>query len=440
MSHDHAIDLNALSTSVAERIRKPLPGWMRPLFLGSAVIGTITFLVLALAVDPGRAWRAFHLNWLYWTGLAQGGVLFSAVVTAAKGRWATPLRRMSEASVAFLPIAFLLFLVSWLGRTHIYPWMAHPEVLHEATGVKSWWLRDGFLYARDAGALLVLFLFTIYFVYHGVRQDVADQKDKLPGRFRPLYDRITAGWDSSKGFEVSGETRATSAPLLIVVYGIVLSLVAFDTIMSLSPFWVSNLLGGFFFMGAWLSGLMLLALLCILWRKHFAIEDVITPGHLHDLGKLCFGFTVFWGYLFFAQFLVIWYGNLPEETSFLFLRMTRPEWKGISTLMVILCFLLPFWGLIGIKPKKTPVVFGTFAAISLVGIWVDRYVLTIPSQVQEVAGGHLPLGWQEILITVGFFGLWGLSYLWFAERFPLVSPTLIRHHGERRAHPHQSDG
>ena len=439
MSLDHAVDLNALSASVAEKIRRPVPGWMRPVFLASAVIGWLTFLVLALKVDPARAWRVYHLNWLYWTGLASGGVLFAAVVTAAKGRWATPLRRMSEASVAFLPVSLVLFAISWLGRAHIFPWIARPDVLHEPTGVKAWWLRDWFLYTRDGLALLVLVAFFVFFVYHGVRQDVADQIDKLPNRFRPLYDRITRNWHASEGFTVSGETRATSAPLLIIVWGVVLSLVAFDCIMSLSPYWVSNLLGAFFFMGSWLGGLMLLALLTIMWRRHYQLEEAITEKHLHDLGKLCFGFTVFWGYLFFAQFLVIWYGNLPEETSFLFLRLMRPEWKGISTAMVIMCFLLPFWGLIGIKPKKTPAILGTFAVISLLGLWVDRYVLTVPSIVQAVPSGRTPLSWQEILITAGFFGTWGLCYLWFAERFPIVSPTLVRHHGERRRHAHHSD-
>jgi len=433
MSHEH-VDLTALSEQVRERISRPLPGWMRPLFLVCLAVGAVAFIALAAAADPDRAWRIYHLNWLYWTGLAQAGVLFAAVTTAAKGRWAVPLRRMSEASVAFLPVSLVLYLVSWLGRAHIYPWVAHPI---SEPHVKAFWLRDGFMYARDAGALVVLFGLSIFFVYHGVRQDTADLKGRLPGRFQALYDRITAGWDPEKGFEKSGEIRATLAPVLIVIYAVVMSLIAFDAIMSLAPFWVSNLLGAFYFMGAWLSGLMTLALLTILWRKHFGLEDVITSKHLHDVGKLCFGFTVFWGYLFFSQFLVIWYGNMPEETSFMFLRLTRPEWKGISTLMVVLCFLVPFIGLLGIKPKKTPAILGTIATVSLVGLWVDRYVLVVPSIVQTANG--LPLGWQEILITAGFFGLWGVSYLWFAERFPLVSPVLIRHFGERRAHPHTAD-
>ena len=433
MSHDHGVDLVAVSESVKARVARPLPGWMRPLFLGTAVIGLVTFIVLLLFGDANRAWRLYHLNWLYWTGLSLGGILFAAVTTVAKGRWAVPLRRMGEASVAFLPVSFVLFLLSWLGRSRIYPWIATPIT---EPHVKAFWLRDWFMYLRDGFGLLLLFGLAIWFVYHGVRQDVADFGDRLPARHNGWYTRLRRGWDPATGFVRSGETRATMAPILIITYGVVMTLVAFDMVMSLAPFWVSNLFGGFFFIGAWLAGLMSLALLMLLWRRHFGLEDVITPQHLHDLGKLCFGFTVFWGYTFFSQFLVIWYGNLPEETSFLYLRMVRPEWKGISAAMVVLCFVVPFWGLIGIKPKKTPGLLATFATISLIGLWVDRYVLVTPSIVQ--AADNLPLGILDVLMTAGFFGVWGLCYLWFADRFPLVSAALIRHQGERRAHAHQT--
>jgi len=434
MSHDHGIDTKALADILAGKITRPLPGWMRPLFLVCAAVGGLVFVLLAASLDPDRAWRIYHLNWLYWTGLSLGLVMFGAATTVAKGRWAVPLRRIGEASVAFLPASLVLFLLSWIGRARIYSWIAHPIA---EPHVKAFWLRDSFMYARVTFGLLVLFGICAYFVYLGVRQDVADMKDKLPAKHRPLYDRITAGWDTVNGFVTDGEKRATLGPVVIIAYAAVMSLVAFDTIMSLSPHWVSNLLGAFFFMGAWLSGLMGMALLMIFWRGHFGIEDVITTKHLHDLGKLCFGFTVFWAYLLFSQFIVIWYGNMPEETQFLFLRMTRPEWKPISIAMIVMCFLVPFWGLIGAMPKKTPAIFGTFAAISLAGLWVDRFVLVVPSVMQTSAG--LPLGWQELFITVGFFGVWGLCYLWFAERFPLVSPPLIRHHGERRVHAHQTE-
>ena len=213
------------------------------------------------------------------------------------------------------------------------------------------------------------------------------------------------------------------APGLVIAYALTWSFLTFDLVQSLAPQWASNLLGAYSFMAAWLEALMALALLAIFWRRHLGLQDLVTPATFHDLGKLCFGFTVFWAYLFFSQFLVIWYGNLPEETSFLFLRMVRPEWRGISTAMLVLVFLIPFWGLIGVKPKKTPALLGTFATISLVGLWTDRYVFTMPSMVQEAP--KLPLGWPELAVTAGFLGLWGLAYVWFARRFPIVSPRLM---------------
>jgi hypothetical protein len=310
----------------------------------------------------------------------------------------------------------------------------HP--IHEPH-VKQFWLDAGFMFARDAAGLLLLFGLSIWFVYHSVRPDVAIVEHGAPAERRPLYARLTRDY-ASRGEAFSVARRTTLAPILIVAYALVMSLIAFDVIMSLAPHWVSNLLGGFFFMGAWLSGLMALALQLLFLRRHYDLEHVITARHLHDLGKLCFGFTVFWAYLFFSQFLVIWYGNMPEETSFLFLRMTAPEWRGISTAMVVLVFLVPFWGLISVAGKKTPGALATFATISLLGIWVDRYVLTVPSIVQETADHGLLLGWQELLVTLGFAGVWGLSYLWFHVRFPIISPTLMELHGERRHHAHTS--
>jgi len=418
---------------ILRQLQRPLPSWARPLFAACAVAGATAFLILATRLDPGRAWRIYHLNWLFWTGLSMGAVMFGAVTTAAKGRWAVPLRRMAEGSVAFLPVAFVLFLVSWLGRAHIFPWVAHPIA---EPHVKAFWLRDWFLYARDSAGMLILFGLALWFVSWSVRQDAALLKAGASDRLKGLYDRLTRGWDEQTSGVMAGETRARLAPVMVFTYAIVMTLLAFDLIMSLAPFWISSLLGGFFFMGAWLAGLMTLALLMLFFRRHYGLEEIITTATMHDLGKLCFGFTVFWVYLFFSQFLVIWYGNLPEETSFLWLRMTRPEWKTISTAMVVLVFLVPFWGLIGVKPKRTPAVFATFAVISLVGLWVDRYVLVVPSIVQAAPG--LPLAWQELLITIGFLGLWGLSYLWFAERFPIVSPTLVEFQGERRLHAHAS--
>ena len=418
--------------AVLAKLDRPLPPFLRMGVTLLALVGAVGFVILLVAGQAQRAWMAYLVNWLFWTGLALGGILFHAVTNVAKGRWSAPLVRIGEASVAFLPVSFVLFLLLWFGKAHLWTWVAHPI---SEPHVKGFWLQPAFMFARDSVALLVLFGVATWFVYHSVRPDVALVADKAPAERRPLYARLTKDW-SARGETYSTDRLTTLAPVLIVAYAVCMSVIAFDVIMSLAPHWLSNLLGGFFFMGAWLAGLMSLALLIVFYRSHFELDSVITPRHLHDLGKLCFGFTVFWAYLFFSQFLVIWYGNLPEETSFLFLRMMAPEWRGISIAMLLMVFLVPFWGLISVAGKKTPSALATFAVISLLGLWVDRYVLVVPSIVQETAGHTLPLGWQELLVTLGFAGAWALCYLWFHARFPMVSPTLMEHYGERRHHAH----
>lgn len=393
---------HALRSEVLARLERPLPAYLRPLLVLLALAGVATFVLLLGGADPARAWRAYHVNWLFWTGLSQAGILFAATQVIVGARWSYPIRRMAEASAAFLPVSFVLFLVLWLGRADVFPWVRHPIL---EPHVKAFWLRAGFLFARDIAGLLVLYGLSFWFLSHSLRADTAALRGDAAALAR------------------SEERLVRLAPGIVVAYALVMSLLAFDLIMSLAPQWTSNLLGAFFFMGAWLTGLMSLALLAIFWRRHLGVEHLVTPKTLHDLGKLGFGFSVFWAYLFFSQFLVIWYGNMPEETSYLFLRMVRPEWRGISGAMVVLVFLIPFWGLIGVVPKKTPALLGTFATISLCGVWVDRYVLTVPSMVQQAPA--LPLGWQEVLVTAGFLGIWGLAYAWFATRWRIVSPRLM---------------
>jgi len=394
------VSARSLREDVLARVARPLPPLVVPALGLLAAAGIAAFVLMALGAGSARAWRVYHVNWLFWSGLSQAGVIFAASQIIVGARWSHPIRRMAEASAAFLPISFVLFLTLWLGRAEVFPWIRHP-VLEPA--VKAFWLRGGFLFGRDIACLVLLYGLSAWFLYHSLRLDDAHLGPEQTARSKDRLARL--------------------APGLVVAYALTWSFLAFDLVQSLAPHWVSNLLGAYSFMAAWLQALMSLALLAIFWRRHLGLQDLVTSATLHDLGKLCFGFTVFWAYLFFSQFLVIWYGNMPEETSFMFLRMARPEWRGISTAMLVLVFLVPFWGLIGVKPKKTPALLGAFAAISLLGLWTDRYVFTMPSMVQEAP--KLPLGWPELLVTAGFLGLWGLAYAWFARTFPIVSPRLM---------------
>jgi hypothetical protein len=200
--------------------------------------------------------------------------------------------------------------------------------------------------------------------------------------------------------------------------------------MSLAHKWVSNLYGAFYFMGSFLAGLMTLAVFGVTLRRAMGLGDVFSTKQQHDLAKLCFGFTVFWAYLMWSQFLVIWYGNLPEETYFIFYRLYG-AWRPVGIAVFTLVFLIPFVGLLGVRPKKYPPTLVAFALVSLVGIWLERYLEIVPS-VNHGAGPAI--GVPEIGTGLFFAGLFLLSWAWFAARYPIISPRLAADALEREQH------
>src|SRR3989449_6520640 len=131
-------------------------------------------------------------------------------------------------------------------------------------------------------------------------------------------------------------------------------------------------------MGSFLAALMALAVIAIAVRRRMGLASLISSKQLHDLGKLSFGFTVFWAYLMWSQYLVIWYGNLPEETYFIFYRLIGP-WKPVGVAVFFLVLVIPFVGLLAVKPKQSPPVLLPFAATSLRGIWLERYLQNGPA-------------------------------------------------------------
>ena len=150
-------------------------------------------------------------------------------------------------------------------------------------------------------------------------------------------------------------------------------------------------------------------------KKDQAIAKAIGIQQRHDLGKLAFGFTIFWTYLFFAQYIVIWYGKLPWEQAWIIHRAEAP-WSGLTVLALFLCFVIPFAGLIGRKAKMTPWILRLFATVILVGLWLERYLMVVPS----IHDGHPTITLMEPAIGLFFLGLFLLSVRWFLTTFPAV--------------------
>ena len=376
-------------------------------------VGLGLFVVQVLGDEPARAWRMFLVNFMFFTGLATGAVIFAATQKITNAVWSGPVIRFAEAGVAFLPVALVLFLVLWAGRDHLFPWIEHP------TPVRGAWLTVSWVFWRDLVSLVVVSAVAVVFVWNELKPDVVALKEPATGWRRDLYERIAGDFDGSAEHLAVVERRLRRlAPLLCVLYAYLFSILAFDLMMSLSPYWYSTLYGAYYFMGAFLTGLTMLALMTAYWRGRLGLGLLIGTQQFHDLGKLIFGFTVFWAYLTYSHVLVIWYGNLPEETPWLFFRMFG-AWQPVAILVLLMVFAIPFWGLIWVKAKVTPATFTLFALISFAGMWLERYLQIQPSLVAAP-----PAGLPELGISLGFIGLFLLAYGLFARAFPMVSPRL----------------
>ena len=373
----------------------------------AAGLGAVVLLLGLLSGHPERTWWAYHANFVFWIGMAQGMVIFAATQKLAKGHWSGVIIRFAEAGAAFTTLAVVLFVGLVVGRQYIFTW------IHEPRPEVGWWLTNKWFFVRNGAILVVLSWLSWRFVRHDTAPDVRE---------------VTGGEVVARTEDAPRISR--DAAILILAYAFGYSLLGYDLIMSLAGKWVSNLFGAFYFMGSFLAGLMLLAVLAIVLRRAMGLRDIYTSRQQHDLGKLCFGFTVFWAYLMWSQFLVIWYGNLPEETYFIFYRLYG-VWRPVGIAVFLLVFLIPFIGLLGVKPKLFAPTMVGFALVSLVGIWLERYLEVVPA----INGGTGPaIGLPEIGVTLFFGGLFFMSWAWFASRYPIISPRLAADALEREQH------
>jgi len=373
----------------------------------AAILGGIVLVLGVLSGHPERTWWAYHANFMFWAGLAQAMVVFAAVLKLAKGHWGGVVIRFAEAGAAFTTVAVVLFIGLIIGRQYIFTW------IHEPRPEVGGWLTSRWFFARNGLILVAL----SWLSWRFVRRDVG-----------PDARELASGAAAERLEDAARISR--DAAILVLAYAFGYSLLAFDLMMSLAQKWVSSLFGAFYFMGAFLAALMMLAVLAIVLRRAMGLAGIYTTRQQHDLGKLGFGFTVFWAYLMWSQFLVIWYGNLPEETYFIFYRLSG-AWRPIGIAVFLLVFLIPFIGLLGVQPKQFAPTMAGFAIISLVGIWLERYLEIVPS-INHGAGPAL--GMPEVGMALFFGGLFLLSWAWFAGRYPILSPRLAADALDREQH------
>ena len=392
-------------TNTATSQKSPI-SWI---FVVLIIIGLAAFIYGIMSPHPEKAWQAYLINFLLWSAIAQGAVLFSAVMHMTKARWSGPLSALSESFAAFFPLSFVLFLILFLGQNHIFPW------LHEDLHGKEVWLNIPFLFARDCIGLLLLYAIGFAYLYNALQlRSAANQPQGTFGQM------IARGWHRNKRNPEQVKKKMTIwAGLYILAFTLVLSLIGYDLVMSMDPHWISTLFGGYTFVKAFYVGLGALIILAAIIQIRKGKASGLEPSHFHDIGKLFFAFCLLWADFFYVQLTVIWYGNIPEETHYVIERTVLVPWNTLAWTIFVVCFIIPFVILLNKKVKSNPVFMVILCSIIIIGFWLEHLLLLAPALSHDAHS--LSLSVSDALITVGFFGLMVIAIRFFLRRFPEFS-------------------
>jgi len=364
---------------------------------GLALVGLGAFVYQVLGQHPEKAWQAYLVNFILFSAVAQGGLLFSVVLHVTKARWGRPLQGLAESFAAFFPISFVLFLLLFLGRTFVFPWLGGD--LHGKEG----WLSIPFLFLRDTAGLLILYGLGFAYLCQALKLK-RSQND-----------------ESERGQEAFQRRMTVIGVLYIMAYALVLSLLAFDLVMSADPQWISTLFAPYAFVKAFYMGLGALIVVAAIVHLRHGEASTLNPSHFHDLGKLFFGFCMLWADFFYCQFIVIWYGNIPEETSYIIQRTMTLPWSRLAWAVFILSFIVPFLILLNRQVKTRPRFMIGLCSLVFVGIWLEHYLLLSPSLNPKAVS--IPISIVDVLIALGFLSLMAMAVRFALARFPELIPV-----------------
>ena len=325
--------------------------------LVAVAAGAVAFVSGLGAGDRPRTYAALIASWLFFAGLAAGALAFRALFQIIGARWAQPLASLGGAAIGFVPVAMVLLVVIVIGADFA-PWLhADPS--------SGWWMSPTALSVRELAVTGGLFGCGVL----------------LRGR--------------GNGGGAPGGARAV---LYCVAFAIVLSMWAFDFVLGADAVWESTLVGPYLFIGAFIAGTAGVALLGL-------GRGVLDDGGRRDAGKLILALSIFWAYLFWSQYLTIWYGNLPEEVGFA-LRRAVGGWGVVVLAVIGLVFALPFAALLHPAGRRSARLLAALGVLQLVGLWLDCQLLIVPSLTPDDAPA---LDLRDVLVALGILGAFALS-------------------------------
>ncbi len=360
------------------------------------------------------------INNIYFTGIAIVGVFFFALQYAAQAGWSAGIKRIPLAFGSWLPIAGTLMLVSFFVFGHdLFHWTHHDlydTTSHEFDSIINAKKAYFFWPLSDHPSVPVFFISRMVFFF-GLWYYLFMKLRKLA--FQEDFEGGTASWYSM---------RRLSAVFLII-FAVTSSIAAWDWVMSIDTHWFSTMFGWYVFASWWVTTLALITFITI-YLKEKGLLSIVNENHLHDIGKFVFAFSVFWTYIWFSQFLLIYYANIPEETIYFVERWNNDQYGIIFFVNLFLNFILPFLLLMPRDAKRHSAILKVVMPIVIFGHWIDFYLMITPGSLKE-NGGYGLVEFGTMLIYGGAFLYVVLNSLskatLFAKNDPMLNESLHHH-------------
>ena len=383
---------------------KPLgyapPVELKRLSTSALLVGAVFTLLLVIGafLDRGQFFHAYLVGFIFWTGITLGSLALLMLQHLTGGAWGLVIRRVLEASTQTLPLMLILFIPIIFGLKQIYPWM-NTAFMHETAALqqKARFLNPSFFILRSVLYFAFWSLLAVLLNWLSLEQDRTGQK-----RIRKRFQMI------------SGPGLA----LLIIS----ISFASIDWVMSLEPEWMSTIFGLLFVASFSLSALAFTIVVMSWLSKRAPMDRVAQTRHFHDWGNLLLALVMLWTYFAFSQYLIIWSGNLAEETTW-YVARKHGGWGVIAIAIVILQFAFPFLTLLSRAAKKSSDKLARLALLILIMRVLDVIWLIEPAFDRE----HFHLSWMDIVAPIGMGGLWIAAFAWRLQTramVPLNDPNL----------------
>ncbi|MFC2112408.1 quinol:cytochrome C oxidoreductase [Bacteroidota bacterium] len=352
------------------------------------VVGLVAF-IFGFIQDPGRTWASYLLNNYYFLMLALGAAFFVALQHIAQAGWSAAFKRVGEAMSGYIPVSAIFFLILAFGVHSLYEW-SHPEMVaqDELIAHKAPYLNLPFFLIR-----LILF-FSLWILMVRLTRKASLMEDLEGG----------LNW-----FHKSEHL----SKIFIFIMALTISLSAVDWVMSIDVHWFSALFALKNFIASFYHGTAILILIVLILNRKGYFE-FLNSYHLHDFSRYIFMLAIIWGYFWFAQFMLIWYGNIPEETVYYVVRW-ESGWKTLFFAEILFNWFVPFIILLPTRTSRSKAVIFAMVIILIVGHYIDLYMQIIPGTT-----GILQFGFIELGSFLGYAGLFTLVTGWYLSRAPLI--------------------